>query len=104
MAIVILFGVFISLILAILFSFGVYFMGYISCDLFKLGEIIKNVNIEILIKYFYLVLFNLERFNLKNEVVYGILFVSGEFWVNFFYGIFYIVLMLILVNLIFVCR
>ncbi|AGF53387.1 sll1107 [Synechocystis sp. PCC 6803] len=103
-AIAILFGVFTSSILATLLSFGVYFMGHISRDLLKLGEITKNANIETLTKYLYLVLPNLERFNLKNEAVYGILPASGELWANLLYGILYIVLMLTLANLIFARR
>ncbi|MBE9174608.1 ABC transporter permease [Synechocystis salina LEGE 06155] len=103
-AIAILFGVFTSSILATLLSFGVYFMGHISRDLLKLGEITKNANIETLTKYLYLVLPNLERFNLKNEAVYGILPTSGELWANLLYGILYITLMLTLANLIFTRR
>lgn len=100
-AIAILFGVFTSSILATLLSFGVYFMGHISRDLLKLGEITKNANIETLTKYLYLVLPNLERFNLKNEAVYGILPSSSELWADLLYGILYIILMLTLANLIF---
>jgi ABC-type transport system involved in multi-copper enzyme maturation permease subunit len=100
-AIAILFGVFTSSILATLLSFGVYFMGHISRDLLKLGEITKNANIETMTKYLYLVLPNLERFNLKNEAVYGILPPSGELWANLAYGILYITLMLTIANLIF---
>lgn len=103
-AIAILFGVFTSSILATLLSFGVYFMGHISRDLLKLGEITKNVNIETLTKSLYLVLPNLERFNLKNEAVYGILPGSGELWGNLVYGLLYITLLLTLANLIFARR
>ena len=63
-AVAILFGVFTSSILATLFSFGIYFMGHISKDLLKLGAITKNENIETITKSLYLVLPNLERFNL----------------------------------------
>lgn len=103
-AIAILFGVFTSSILATLLSFGVYFMGHISRDLLKLGEITENANIEAITKYLYLVLPNLERFNLKNDAVYGILPPAGELWANLLYGILYIVLMLTLSNLIFARR
>lgn len=103
-AIAILFGVFTSSILATLLSFGVYFMGHISRDLLKLGEITENANIEALTKNLYLVLPNLERFNLKNEAVYGILPPSSELWANLLYGILYIVLMLTLANLVFARR
>ena len=103
-AVAILFGVFTSSILATLFSFGVYFMGHISKDLLKLGAITKNANIETLTKSFYLVLPNLERFNLKNDAVYGLLPTSSELFSTFLYGILYIVLLLTITNLIFARR
>jgi hypothetical protein len=100
-AVAILFGVFTSSILATLFSFGVYFMGHISKDLLKLGAITKNENIETLTKSLYLVLPNLERFNLKNDAVYGLLPANSELFSTLLYGILYIVLLLTLANLIF---
>ena len=103
-AVAILFGVFTSSILATLLSFGVYFMGHISRDLLKLGEITENANVEQLTKSLYLVLPNLERFNLKNEAVYGILPDSATLWSNLLYSIVYIVLLLTLSNLIFARR
>ena len=103
-AVAILFGVFTSSILATLFSFGVYFMGHISKDLLKLGAITKNANIETLTKSLYLVLPNLERFNLKNDAVYGLLPTSSELFSTFLYGILYIVLLLTIANLIFARR
>ncbi|BFM39542.1 ABC transporter permease [Synechocystis sp. LKSZ1] len=103
-AVAILFGVFTSSILATLFSFGVYFMGHISRDLLKLGEIAKNESIAEITRSLYLVLPNLERFNLKNEAVYGILPTSIELWSNLLYGVLYIVLLLTLANLIFARR
>jgi len=103
-AVAILFGVFTSSILATLLSFGVYFMGHISRDLLKLGEITKNESIESLTRSLYLVLPNLERFNLKNEAVYGILPSNGELLSSALYGLLYIVLLLTLANLIFARR
>ena len=103
-AVAILFGVFTSSILATLFSFGIYFMGHISKDLLKLGAITKNENIETLTKSLYLVLPNLERFNLKNDAVYGLLPTNSELFSTLLYGILYIVLLLTLANLIFARR
>ena len=103
-AVAILFGVFTSSILATLFSFGIYFMGHISKDLLKLGAITKNANIETLTKSLYLVLPNLERFNLKNDAVYGLLPASSELFSTLLYGILYIILLLTIANLIFARR
>lgn len=103
-AVAILFGVFTSSILATLFSFGIYFMGHISKDLLKLGAITKNENIETLTKSLYLVLPNLERFNLKNDAVYGLLPASSELFSTLLYGILYVIFLLTLANLIFARR
>ncbi|UXE60748.1 MAG: ABC transporter permease [Woronichinia naegeliana WA131] len=103
-AVAILFGVFTSSILATLFSFGVYFMGHISRDLLKLGAITKNANIETLTRSLYLVLPNLERFNLKNDAVYGLLPSTTELLSSALYGFLYIVLLLTFANLIFARR
>ena len=103
-AVAILFGVFTSSILATLFSFGIYFMGHISKDLLKLGAITKNENIETLTTSLYLVLPNLERFNLKNDAVYGLLPASSELFSTLLYGILYIILLLTIANLIFARR
>ncbi|PZV25248.1 MAG: ABC transporter permease [Snowella sp.] len=103
-AVAIFFGVFTSSILATLFSFGIYFMGHISKDLLKLGAITKNENIETLTKSLYLVLPNLERFNLKNDAVYGLLPASSELFSTLLYGILYVVFLLTLANLIFARR
>ena len=103
-AVAILFGVFTSSILATLFSFGIYFMGHISKDLLQLGKITKNQSIETLTKSLYLVLPNLERFNLKNDAVYGLLPPSTELFSTLLYGILYIVFLLTIANLIFARR
>ncbi len=103
-AIAILFGVFTSSILATLLSFGIYFMGHISRDLLELGEMTKNANIERLTTYLYFFLPNLERFNLKNQAVYDILPSASELFSNLLYGVFYIVLLLTLSNVIFARR
>jgi hypothetical protein len=79
-------------------------MGHISKDLLKLGAITKNENIETLTKSLYLVLPNLERFNLKNDAVYGLLPASSELFSTLLYGILYIVLLLTIANLIFTRR
>jgi ABC-type transport system involved in multi-copper enzyme maturation permease subunit len=103
-AVAILFGVFTSSILATLFSFGIYFMGHISRDLLRLGAITKNANIETLTRSLYLVLPNLERFNLKNDAVYGLLPSTAELLSSALYGFLYIVLLLTFANLIFARR
>lgn len=100
-AVAITFGVFTSSILATLLSFGVYIMGHISSDLLKLGKISDNSNIEAITEGIYLVIPDLERFNLKNTAVYGLLPNGVELLTHALYGILYIILLLGIASVIF---
>lgn len=93
-AVALTFGVFTTSILATLLSLGVYLMGHVSTDLLKLGQISKNTNIESLTRSLYLILPDLERLNLKNDVTYGILPNADQLLSNAVYGIVYTVLLL----------
>ncbi|MEG3439911.1 ABC transporter permease [Pannus brasiliensis CCIBt3594] len=95
------FGVFTSSILATLLSFGIYVMGHISKDLIELGILSKNPNILAVTKNLYLVLPDLERLNLRNDAVYGILPGSDVLIGNAVYGLVYIALLLAIAILIF---
>lgn len=100
-AVAIAFGVFTSSILATLFSFGVYLMGHISNNLLKLGALSKNATVESITNSIYLVLPDLERLNLKNQAVYGLLPDSLELLSNALYGFLYAALLLSIAILIF---
>lgn len=93
-AVAIAFGVFTSSILATLLSLGVYLMGHVSVDLLKLGQISKNATIESLTSTLYLILPDLERLNLRNDVTYGMLPSINELISNAAYGIIYTALLL----------
>jgi ABC-type transport system involved in multi-copper enzyme maturation permease subunit len=93
-AIAMVFSVFTSSILATLLSFGVYIMGHLSRDLLELGKITKSESIEAITKSLFLILPDLERFNLKNEAVYGLLPASDQLFSNALYGILYLILLL----------
>ena len=95
-AVAIAFGVFTSSILATLLSFGVYLMGHVSTDLLKLGALTKNSNIEAITQAIYLFLPDLERFNLRNDAIYGLLPSSGALWSAAFYGILYTLVLLLI--------
>jgi ABC-type transport system involved in multi-copper enzyme maturation permease subunit len=82
-------GVFTSSILATLLSFGIYLMGHISADLLKLGTLSQNESVEKVTRLIYLVLPDLERLNLKNELVYGLLPDSSILLEDALYGIAY---------------
>lgn len=100
-AVAIAFGVFTSSILATLLSFGVYIMGHVSSDLLKLGAISKNNNIESFTRTLYLFLPDLERLNLKNDVVYGLLPSAGVLWTDALYGLLYTSVILLIAIAIF---
>ncbi len=100
-AVAIAFGVFTSSILATLLSFGIYLMGHVSRDLLKLGTISESENVAAIARNIYLILPDLERFNLKNSAAYGLLPPTSELLANALYGIFYIVLLLAIASFIF---
>ncbi|MEA5535328.1 ABC transporter permease [Crocosphaera sp. XPORK-15E] len=100
-AVSITFGVFTSSILATLLSFGIYFIGHLSSDLLKLATISKNPSITALTEGIYLIVPNLERFNLKNTAVYGILPSGLDLTMNALYGLAYIILLLAISSFIF---
>lgn len=102
MVVVILFGVFISFLLVILFIFGIYLMGNLSRDLVKLGDLSDNFGIKKLMMGLYVVLLDLNRFDLKNDVVYGIFLSIFNLFINLGYVLFYIMLVLLIIIVMFV--
>jgi ABC-type transport system involved in multi-copper enzyme maturation permease subunit len=100
-AVTIALGVFTSSILATLLSFGVYLMGHFSADLVELGKITKNTNIGAFTKTLYLILPDLERLNLRNDAVYGLLPSGGELLSSALYAAIYICLLLTIAIIIF---
>ena len=76
-------------------------MGHLSGDILELGEISDNATIERASRILYLILPNLERFNLKNEIVYGILPSTSDLLINAVYGIAYTIFLLAIAILLF---
>ncbi|MDE5109211.1 MAG: ABC transporter permease [Trichodesmium sp. St17_bin3_1_1] len=93
-AVAILFGVFTSSLLATLFTFGIYLMGNLSRDLVKLGDLSDNPGIKKLMMGLYVVLPDLNRFDLKNDAVYGILPSISNLLTNLGYALLYTMLVL----------
>ena len=89
-------GVFTSSLLATLMSLAVYLMGHFSQDLVALGQLSENSDIERLTQTLYLVLPDLARLDLKNQVVYGLLPDFLTLLTNAGYGLLYTALLLIL--------
>lgn len=100
-AIAIGFGVFTSSLLAVLMSFAVYLMGALSRDLVTLGKVSKNPTIEQVTRYLYMVLPDLSRLDLKNQLNYNLIPGTDVLLANAGYGLLYIVLVLALASLIF---
>jgi ABC-type transport system involved in multi-copper enzyme maturation permease subunit len=100
-AVALLFGVFTSSVLATLLTFAVYFVGHLSQDIVKLGEISKNPSLQNITEKMYLILPDLSRLDLKNQAVYNFLPTPDKLIENAGFGIIYTVLMLCLTILIF---
>lgn len=103
-AIAILFGVFTSSLLAMLFTFGVYLMGIASQDLVKFGKFTKNPQLELVTQGLYLVLPDLARLDFKNQAVYNLLPSPEVLWMNGLYAVLYIAFVLAIASLIFSAR
>lgn len=70
-AAILLFGSFSSALLAMLMTLTVYLIGNLSQDLIRIGKATENLDIERLTRGLYLVLPDLSRLDIKNDVVYG---------------------------------
>lgn len=100
-AVTLMFGSFTNSLLAMLLSFGVYFMGHLSQDLLELGEVSDNEGLSSTMRALYFILPDLSRLNLRNEAVYGILPPVGELFTHAVYGGLYTVLLLCVAIVIF---
>ena len=100
-AVAIAFGVFTSELLATLLTFSIYLVGHFSRFLIEIGKISENESFRTLTETIYLVLPDLERLNLRNEAVYGLLPPAPELFFNALYGIVYTVVILAIAMAIF---
>lgn len=102
-AIALFFGSFTSTILATLLSLATYLMGHLSANLVGLTTLSDNPGLTHLAQTLYLVLPDLERFNLRNQAVYGTALLPDlPTLVNhLLYGVVYIALLLGLASLAF---
>lgn len=103
-AIAIGFGVFTSSLLATLMTFAMYLMGTLSRDLVTFGKLAKNPTIEQVTQGLYLVLPDLARLDLKNQIVYHLIPPQEVLLANAGYGLLYIVLVLAIASFLFSTR
>ncbi len=100
-AIALLFGVFTGPILGIMMTLGVYLMGTLSRDMVTFAKISKSPDLERVAGWLYLILPDMGRLDLKNQVVYHLIPDSMSLLKSGGYGLLYIVLVLSFTSLIF---
>lgn len=102
-AIALFFGSFTSTLLATLLSLATYLMGHLSANLVNLTTLNDNPGLTRLARALYLILPDLERFNLRNQAVYGtdLLPDLPTLTGHLLYGVVYIALLLSLTSLAF---
>lgn len=105
-AVAILFGVFLSTILATLLTFGVYFMGHLSQDMMRLNQLVDNPGFQRITQIIYLIFPDLSKLDIKNVAVYGLgaLPAPETLALNVGYGLIYIILLLAIAIAIFSVR
>ena len=87
--------------LSAIFTIAIYLIGHLTEELKLIGDNLQNFILKETINFFYYLLPNLDNFNVKGRVVYG-LEVSGIYLsLVTLYGIFYIAVMLFLSGMIF---
>ncbi len=99
LAAALLFGSFTSSLLAVLLTFALYLVGHFSQSLLQLGAISKNPTIGIVTRILYVLLPDLERFNLRQSAVFALLPTPSELWVTACYGLTYTAVLLIMAQL-----
>ncbi len=100
-AIALLFGVFTGPILGIMMTFGVYLMGTLSRDMVTFAKLAKNPDLERIAGWLYLILPDMGRLDLKNQVVYHLIPDHISLLKSGGYGLLYIMLVLSLTALVF---
>ncbi len=96
-----LFSTFASPTLSAIFTFLGYVLGHLSDDLRFFGEQSKNVIVNFLSVPIYYILPNLERFNVKNQVVHNIPVPAKFYAFSIIYGVIYCALLVVVSSFIF---
>ena len=99
-----LFSVLTNGVLASGLTLAVYFMGHLSQDLLTIGVQLDTPWLRQLTEVLYLILPDLERLNLKNLAVYGLLPDPTTLGLNLLYGSGYTIAVLCLTTFLFARR
>ena len=101
-AIAILFSTFSSSsTLSAIFAIAAYIVGHLTEDLKLIGDKVANLPIKVIINFFYYLLPNLDNFNVKGRVVYGLEVPASYILFVTLYGFFYITCLMIFAGIIF---
>lgn len=100
-SVAILFSCFSTPILSSIFSLSFYLVGHLSWGLETLIQKIKAGPQRVLAQIFYLLVPDLENFNIKTEVVHGLPLSSQFLFFSTLYGVFYTLFVLTIAFLIF---
>lgn len=94
-AVAIFFSSFSTPFLSGMFTFAVYVIGHLTEYLKEFGVNSGNVVLEETTRFFYYILPNLERFNLKAAAVYHLPVESGKIFLSILYAVLYISMVMI---------
>jgi ABC-type transport system involved in multi-copper enzyme maturation permease subunit len=100
-ALTIFFSSFTTPTLSAMFTLGLFVIGHLSLDLKLLGAKSESLMVRNLSKFIYYFLPNLENFNLKGAVVYQMSVSPERILVVTGYGLFYVLLLMLLAIVIF---
>lgn len=100
-AVALLLGSFMGSLLATFLTIAVYLTGHISRDLLTIGLQLKSPSWQQLTEGLYLILPDLQRLNLKNLAVYGLVPAPGDLAIDGLYALLYTTLLLCLTVVIF---
>jgi ABC-type transport system involved in multi-copper enzyme maturation permease subunit len=99
-AVALVFSTFTSTTLSAIFTLAIYVVGHLSTDLKLFGARMDEVGKAVLNAIYY-VLPNLERFNLKGQVIHHIDVAAGDLFLTAAYGLTYAAFLLLLASIIF---
>lgn len=99
-AVALLFSTFTSATLSAIFTLAIYVVGHLSTDLKQFGDKMDGLGRAVLNAIYY-ILPNLERFNLKGQVIHKVNVVGTDVLLTTAYGLAYAAFLLVLASIIF---
>lgn len=100
-AVATLFSAFTTPMLSALFTVGIYMLGHLTRDLLALGKQLDLEGVRTVSKGLYMVLPDLESFNLTIQAVHGMPITASEVMLPILYGLGYATVLLFLASMIF---